>query len=113
MSGYDILDQRTERTPREPVCGQYFCDACGACLVCYGEDECAYGGGNHLWVIKGEEKEAWRCPRSAFGCEISASHAHRVDGSVIMLDDAEPIAPQRALRDIVQILNRTRGLEGK
>lgn len=27
-----------------PICGEDFCDACGDCLSCYGEDDCVYGG---------------------------------------------------------------------
>ena len=32
-----------------PVCGQDFCDACGDCLRCYGDDECPDGGA-HFWL---------------------------------------------------------------
>jgi hypothetical protein len=34
-----------------PKCGEDFCDACGDCLHCYGEDECLSSGyGCHFWV---------------------------------------------------------------
>jgi hypothetical protein len=33
-----------------PVCGEAFCEECGDCLYCYGDDECFRGGGSHLWV---------------------------------------------------------------
>jgi hypothetical protein len=55
VSGYDVIDHRAEKTPREPVCGEDFCENCGDCLVCYWENECVYGG-NHLWLIETEEE---------------------------------------------------------
>ena len=30
-----------------PVCGEDFCEDCGDCLVCYGEDDCAITGRSH------------------------------------------------------------------
>jgi len=33
----------------QPECGEHFCDYCGDCLHCYGDDECPDGG--HRFVI--------------------------------------------------------------
>jgi len=34
-----------------PKHNEDFCDACGDCLGCYGEDECMYSrDGSHMWV---------------------------------------------------------------
>lgn len=34
-----------------PACGEY-CDVCGDCLKCYGEDPCAgVAGKDHYWVV--------------------------------------------------------------
>jgi len=34
-----------------PVCNVDFCDTCGDCLACYGEDECMESeSGKHFWV---------------------------------------------------------------
>lgn len=32
-----------------PICGDY-CDTCGDCLKCYGEDDCL-DGKKHSWVV--------------------------------------------------------------
>lgn len=35
----------------QPRCGVGFCEACGDCLACYGEDRCdASEDGKHVWV---------------------------------------------------------------
>ena len=34
----------------EPECGKDFCDTCGDCLACYGEDECPNGNIEHYWI---------------------------------------------------------------
>lgn len=46
---------RTEEAT--PKCGEDFCDACGDCLACYGDDECMGTGKEHFWV-QYEESEA-------------------------------------------------------
>ena len=34
-----------------PKCGVDFCDSCGDCLSCYGNDECQTSeSGEHFWV---------------------------------------------------------------
>jgi len=33
-----------------PVCGEDFCDECGDCLYCYGDDECPSASGVHNWI---------------------------------------------------------------
>jgi hypothetical protein len=36
-----------------PICGEDFCDSCGDCLACYGEDVCyatLHDDQKHLWV---------------------------------------------------------------
>ncbi len=52
----EIFDEKGERLIRTeeatPICQQDFCDDCGDCLSCYGEDECP--GGVHRWVQYGE-----------------------------------------------------------
>jgi hypothetical protein len=40
---------RKER--RIPVCGKAFCDACGDCLACYGQD------GPHWWIAYEDDLE--------------------------------------------------------
>jgi hypothetical protein len=38
---------------REPECGEDFCDCCGDCLSCYGDDGCYDGSdeaGVHRWI---------------------------------------------------------------
>lgn len=37
------------------ICGVDFCDHCGDCLPCYGEDPCYRG--SHLWVIYEDDLE--------------------------------------------------------
>ena len=32
-----------------PECGQDFCDVCGDCLACYGEDDCK-DRRQHIWI---------------------------------------------------------------
>jgi len=50
-----------------PVCGETFCEQCGDCLACYGEDPCV-NGGEHVcppfldWVICGGESGPIRRP---------------------------------------------------
>jgi hypothetical protein len=37
---------------RKPVCQRDFCDRCGDCLNCYGEDPCkGVEGLKHMWVV--------------------------------------------------------------
>ena len=38
---------------RVPKCGEDFCDWCGDCLHCYGDDPCRDGSSasKHLWVV--------------------------------------------------------------
>lgn len=34
-----------------PKCDEDFCDSCGDCLACYGEDICNLSeSGKHIWV---------------------------------------------------------------
>lgn len=41
----------TENNDPAPVCGEDFCEECGDCLVCYGEDRCQVSeDGKHSWV---------------------------------------------------------------
>lgn len=40
-----------------PLCGDY-CDACGDCLHCYGEDACGHRGDEgHTWIVYAEQHE--------------------------------------------------------
>jgi hypothetical protein len=43
-------------------CGQAWCDTCGDCLVCYGNDPCLPGGGSHYFVIYEWDLPAWFGP---------------------------------------------------
>lgn len=44
---YEIIDV----IEAEPECGIDFCDSCGDCLHCFGEDECFENtSGIHRWV---------------------------------------------------------------
>ena len=40
-------------------CGQAYCDTCGDCLYCYGEDDCLPGGGSHYFVIYEWDLGSW------------------------------------------------------
>ena len=57
-SGVKLL----RRVEGVPECNVDYCDQCGDCLACCGEDECYGGGvqhGGHSWVIyEGDELEA-------------------------------------------------------
>ena len=62
-----IFDNKTLKFIRteeaEPECGEDFCDSCGDCLVCYGDDPC-YGSDppkpEHYWVeyLDHEQKDS-------------------------------------------------------
>lgn len=44
-----------------PVCAEDFCEHCGDCLACFGEDDCLYPpkfaeGQPHLWDVSGKEE---------------------------------------------------------
>ncbi len=44
------------------ICGKDFCDQCGDCLHCYGEDPCyRYGDEEtgHSWVVYANQREQW------------------------------------------------------
>lgn len=43
-------DQFIRIEQAEAICGQDFCDHCGDCLHCYGDEPCI-DGGKHRWVI--------------------------------------------------------------
>ena len=45
----------------EPVHGEDFCDSCGDCLSCYGDDRCTgTKDGTHFWVKYHEDwNEEW------------------------------------------------------
>lgn len=36
------------------VHGEDFCDSCGDCLDCYGDEPCHPDGGAHLWIVYSE-----------------------------------------------------------
>ena len=55
-----IYDDKTlqfiREEEREPQCGEDFCDSCGDCLDCYGDDLCpGTEDGEHRWVIYEQE----------------------------------------------------------
>ena len=40
----------------QPVCAEDFCDSCGDCLHCYGDDTCySNEDGKHFWVYYQED----------------------------------------------------------
>ena len=44
-------DGSQETVNATPVCGEDFCDTCGACLACQFEDKCiGNNSDSHLWV---------------------------------------------------------------
>ena len=45
-------DKVLESEIAEPVCGEDFCDTCGDCLACYGDDLCTEDD-FHFWVRYG------------------------------------------------------------
>jgi hypothetical protein len=59
--GYDL-------TADGPFCGEDFCDGCGDCLYCYGNDWCPNGG--HTWIVYDDELE-----------EFYSRHARRTVGT--------------------------------
>jgi hypothetical protein len=42
----------------EPICGDDFCDSCGDCIACYGNDECP--NGSHYWCVYADEVDEFR-----------------------------------------------------
>jgi hypothetical protein len=46
-----MLDGSTRIEEATPKCGEDFCDRCGDCLACFGEDPCVDGHREHLWVV--------------------------------------------------------------
>lgn len=43
-------DEFVDTVRLTPKCGQDFCEQCGDCLYCYGEDECVITGNGHDWI---------------------------------------------------------------
>lgn len=36
----------------EPECGDDFCEDCGDCLACYGDEPCSFSdSGRHRWIV--------------------------------------------------------------
>ena len=63
---------------RKPVCEVDFCDTCGDCLSCYGEDPCTGNkNGEHMWVQYGEPMS-----RTALGKIIKAELAKTVGKTI-------------------------------
>ena len=47
---YDFYGEKLLREEiADPVHGKDFCDRCGDCLDCYGDDPCS-DGGDHVWI---------------------------------------------------------------
>lgn len=61
-----ILDEQynvVEFIAVDPECGEDFCDRCGDCLACYGNDPCWDGGeepGTHSWFVYAEDVVAFK-----------------------------------------------------
>ncbi len=53
-----------------PVCGVDFCDTCGDCLVCYGEDPCHFGG-EHQWVVYEEPIDGLKREWAEFRADLA------------------------------------------
>lgn len=49
-----VTDEVINVVEANPVCMEDFCEICGDCLHCYGEDPCTQDGG-HYWVKYEEE----------------------------------------------------------
>ena len=47
----------------EVACSDAFCDSCGDCMCCYGDDECP--AGSHRWVLYEDDLPTW------FGVEMT------------------------------------------
>jgi hypothetical protein len=45
-----------EKLLAEPICGEDFCDKCGDCLHCYGDDEWC----QHTWYVYADEVAEWK-----------------------------------------------------
>ena len=51
--GYNVVE-----FCRTPVCGEDFCERCGDCLSCYGDECCVLNDdGPHLWFIEPDEEK--------------------------------------------------------
>lgn len=35
-----------------PVCGEDYCERCGDCLACYGEDACFVADDHEHWLVR-------------------------------------------------------------
>ncbi len=45
------MSAENPKEAKDVKCGEDFCDACGDCLHCYGEDLCQHSeDGKHTWV---------------------------------------------------------------
>lgn len=54
---YDLV----EAVEAEPQCGEDFCDTCGDCLDCYGDDPCPESGSaSHCWYVYSDQVEAFK-----------------------------------------------------
>jgi hypothetical protein len=52
MFAYLLAADRAETVVQAvPRCGKDFCDQCGDCLCCYGDDPCGMHEGDHTWVV--------------------------------------------------------------
>jgi hypothetical protein len=40
----------TEEVEKGPICGEDFCDNCGKCLACEGNEPCRESPKGHRWV---------------------------------------------------------------
>lgn len=47
-----------------PICGVHFCDTCGDCLACYGDEDSCLDGQYHYFVIDEEDLLDWHGVRS-------------------------------------------------
>ena len=63
----------------EPECGEDFCDFCGDCLYCYGDDECLSSpDGRHRWVIYVDSEEEAREIAEERGTKFVADESEQI-----------------------------------
>lgn len=51
------VGEKIERVAYNGICGVHYCDHCGDCMVCHGEERCYYGGDGEHYCSEMENQE--------------------------------------------------------